>query len=171
MAQLAIPALIASTALTAGSQVMAGQERSRAAAFEQQQLLGQQEQLRVQAENTRIAADQAEARRREGLVSNIESIQSIRAGRGVGSASPTGMAILDSIITNAERDIGTERYNYLTKADQSRMEAENTGLAASMAGRKSKTSLMAGYLDAAGTVASGAFKYGSMKAGYSTRGL
>jgi hypothetical protein len=171
MAALAIPALIASTAITAGSQVMQGQARAEAAAFEQQQLLGQQEQLRVQAENTRIAADQAEARRREGLVSNIESIQSIRAGRGVGSASPTGMAILDSIIGNAERDIGTERYNYLAKADQSRMESDNAGLASTMAGRKARTSLMAGYLDAAGTVASGAFKYGSFKAGYSTRGV
>lgn len=148
---------------------MQGQARSEAAAFEQQQLLGQQEQLRVQAENTRIAADQAEARRREGLVSNIESIQSIRAGRGVGSASPTGMAILDSIITNTSRDIGTERYNYLAKADQSRMESDNAGLAAQMAGRKARTSLMAGYLDAAGTVASAGFKYGSMKAGYSAR--
>jgi hypothetical protein len=165
MAQLAIPALIASTALTAGSQIMAGQEKSYAAKFEQQQLLGQQDQLKAQADNTRIAADQAEARRREGLVSSIESIQSIRAGRNVGSASPTGMAILDSLIGNTERDIGTERFNLLSKADQSRMAADNAGLAATMAGRKARTSLMAGYLDAAGTVAGAGFKYATYAKG------
>ena len=56
MAALAVPALIASTALTAGSQIMQGRARSEAASFEQQQLLGQQKQLQAQAENTRIAA-------------------------------------------------------------------------------------------------------------------
>lgn len=166
---LAIPALIASTVISAGSAIMQGQARSEAAAFEQQQLIGQQKQLLAQADNTRIAADQAEARRREGLVSNIEHIQSIRAGRGVGEGSPSGMAFLDSLISNTSRDISTERFNYLSKADQSRMEADNAGLAATMAGRKAQTSLMAGYLDAAGTVAGGGFKYGQYKAGYQAR--
>lgn len=165
MAALAIPALIGSTLLTAGGQVMQGQEQSRAAAFEEQQLLGQKTQLQHQAENTRIAADQAEARRREDLVSNIEHIQSIRAGRGVGEASPTGMAILDSITGNVERDIGTERFNYLSKADSSRMAADNAGLAASMSARKAKTSLLAGYLNAGSTIAGSAFKYASFSAG------
>lgn len=179
MAELAIPALIASTALTATSQVMAGNERSAAASFEAQQqrqrsaeLAGQQTQLNAEAENTRIAADQAEASRREGLVANIESIQSLRAGRGVGEATPTGMAILDSLVGNTERNIGTERFNYLSKADKYRMagetsarDSENALMAAGMSERKSKTSLLAGYLGAAGTVASAGFKYASYKAG------
>lgn len=177
MAELAIAGLVASTALTATSQVMAGNERSAAASFEQQQLLrrqqdlkGQQTQLDAQAENTLIAADQAEARRREGLVSNIEHIQSIRAGRGVGEASPTGMAILDSITGLTERDIGTERFNYLSKADSYRMagvtsarDAESAGLSAAMSGRKAQTSLLAGFLDAGSTVAGAGFKYASYK--------
>ena len=176
---LIIGSLVASTALTATSQVMAGNERSAAAAFEAQQqrgrsdeLLAQQKQLDAEAENTRIAADQAEASRREGLVANIESIQSLRAGRGVGEASPTGMAILDALVGNTERNIGTERFNFLTKADKYRMagetsarDAENARLAAGMSDRKSKTSLLAGYMGAAGTVASSAFKYGSYASG------
>jgi len=162
---LIIPSLVGSTALTATSQVMAGNERSRAAAFESEQLKGQQTQLEVQAENTRIAADQAETARREGLVANMEHIQSIRAGRGVGEASPTGLAILDSLVGNTERDIGTERYNYQTKADGYRMSADNAALASTMSARKAKTSLIAGYLDAGSTVAGAGFKYASYKAG------
>jgi hypothetical protein len=169
--ELAIAGMVAGTALTATSQVMQGQARSEAAAFEQQQLIGQQKQLQAQAENTRIAADQAETARRERLVANIESIQSIRAGRGVGEASPSGMAFLDSITDNTERDIGTERFNYLSKADQSRMAAENAGLSATMAGRKAQTSLLAGYLDAGSTVASAGWKYATMQAGGGYRGI
>jgi hypothetical protein len=75
------------------------------------------------------------------------------------------MAILDSITGNVERDIGTERFNYLSKADASRMASENAGLTAAMAGRKAQTSLLAGYLNAGSTLASGGFKMASYKAG------
>jgi hypothetical protein len=160
---LVIGSLIASTAATAASQVMAGNERANAANFEAQQqrnradeLRGQQTQLDREAENTRIAADQAETQRREGLTRNMEQIQSIRAGRGVGEASPTGMAILDTLTGLTERSIGTERFNYLSKADNYRMagetsarDAENADIAAGLSTRKAKTSLLAGYLGAA----------------------
>jgi hypothetical protein len=150
--------LAGSAALSAGGQIMAGNEKARAAEFEQQQLYGQQQQLKIQEENTRIQATQLEARRREELASSMETVQSIRAGRGVGQASPTGMAIFDSLVGNAERDIFTERFNVLSKADQSKRAAENAGLAAEMAGRKAKTSLLAGYLGAGETVLSAGYK-------------
>lgn len=157
---LIIPALIGSTALSATGSVIAGHEKAAAAEFESQQLRGQQAQYKAQAENTMIAADQAEARRRDELTSSMETIQSIRAGRGVGSASPTGMAILDSLIGQATSDITTERFNYLSKADQSRRAGENAGLASQMAARKARTSLLAGYFGAGETIFSGVAKAG-----------
>jgi hypothetical protein len=165
MAQLAIPALIASTALTAASSLAAGQEKARAAALEQSQLQGQQQALDREAQNTKIAADQAEAKRRNELVSNLETIQSLRAGRGVGSTSPTGMAILDNFTKVAEGDISAERFSFLSKSDQYRMGAINAGTAAEQAGRRVKSSLLAGYLGAGQAVASGAYKYASATKG------
>lgn len=136
--------MVAGTAAQGVSQIMQGNAQSQAAQFEQQQ-------LKVQEQQTRTAAEQAEARRREELTANLETIQSIRAGRGVGTNSPTGMAILTDTTHDAERDIVSERSNYLTKADLSSRAAE-------MAGRKAQTSLLAGYLGAASTVGSTAGK-------------
>lgn len=139
---LAIAGLAASAggaALSATGQVMAGQEQSRAAAYEQQQ-------LNVQAQNTKIAAMEAETHRREDLASSLETIQVMRGGRGVGAESPTGMAILDNVTNKTERDIVTERTGYAQKADQST-------IGAGLAGERAKTSLLAGYLGAGATIA------------------
>lgn len=141
-------ATVGGSALSAAGSSMAGQETARAAEFERQQ-------LEIQSQAQRTAADQAEARRREELTSNLETIQAIRAGRGVGSNSPTGQAILTSAIEEQERDIGIERANYLAKADISRRAAE-------MAGRKAKTSLLAGNLEAGATILGGIGKAASM---------
>jgi type II secretory pathway pseudopilin PulG len=126
---------------SAGATIMQGKAQSEAALFEQQQ-------LQIQEQQQRTAAQQAEARRREELTANLETIQSIRSGRGVGLNSPTGMAILSDTSADAQRDILTERSNYLTAADLS-------SRAATMAGRKAQTSLLAGYLGGASDLASG----------------
>lgn len=125
--------------VSATGQIMAGREQSRAAMFEAQQKDREGEQLK-------IAAAQTEARRREGLTSSLETIMSIRAGRGVGEGSPTGMASLEEITSDESRDIRTERYNYLSRAEQTR-------LASSMSRRKAKMSLLAGYMGAGATIA------------------
>jgi hypothetical protein len=122
----------------AGSR-MAGQEASRAAAFEQQQ-------LQIQGEVAKINANQAEARRREELTANMETIAVLRAGRGIAGGSPTEAGIFESAIADGNRDIAIERFNYLSKADTARRASE-------MAGRKAKTSLLAGNLAAAGDIA------------------
>lgn len=166
MAELAIPAIIASTALTAGSTLMAGQEKAQSAALEQSQLLGQQQALERQSENAKIAADQAEARRREELVSNLQTIQSLRAGRGVGQLSPTGTAILTGFTDTAEGNLASERFNILSKADEARMGAENAGTAAAAAGRRVRSSLLAGYLGAGNAVASGVYRGVAASKGY-----
>ena len=131
---LAMPLLIASSLLSATGSIMRGIEESNAASFQQQQ-------LKIQEQQTRTAAQQAEARRREELTSNLETIQTIRAGRNVGLTSPTGTASMESIIGAGERDILTERINYRSRADALRMGAE-------MAGNRAGYSLLAGGLGA-----------------------
>lgn len=147
MEPLLIGAAVAGGVTQAVGHSMAGREAATSAAFEQQQ-------LQVQSQVAKTNADQAEARRREELTSNLETIMAIRAGRGVGSVSPTGEAIYTSAIEDEERNIATERANYLQKADMSRRAAE-------LAGRKSRTSLLAGNLQAAGDI----FNVGTRVAG------
>lgn len=134
MAELAIPLAIGGSLLSAGGKVMAGREQAMAAQFESQQKDREGEELR-------IAAAQTEARRREHLTSSLETIMSIRAGRGVGEGSPTAMASLEEITSDESRDIRTERYNYLSRIEQTR-------LASQMSRRKAKMSLIGGYIGA-----------------------
>lgn len=145
MAQLALPALIIGGITQATGSIMSGIEKSSAAAFEQQQYKIQQQQYQT-------AAAQDEAKRRQELTSAIDTITSIRAGRGVGQSSPTGVAILDDITRKGERDIDIAQSSYLTKADQARM-------AADMAERRSRMALVAGDLGAIGNIAGLGFKY------------
>ena len=146
MAQLALPALIIGTAASAGSQLMAAGEKSAAAEFEQQQ-------YQQQAQAAKTAALQDETARRRELTSSLQTIQAIRAGRGVGTASPTAMAIYGDAITRWEEDIFASKANFAAKADLA-------SRASYLSGRKAKTSLIAGNLGALETVAGGAFKYG-----------
>lgn len=147
MEPLLIAGVVGGSATAAAGHEMAGREAARSATFEQQQ-------LEIQSQTAKTNADQAETARRTELTSNLETIMAIRAGRGVGSGSPTGEAIYTSAIDQQERDIATERANYLTKADLSRRGAE-------MAARKAKTSLIAGDLAAAGDIFGGASKIAS----------
>lgn len=133
--EIALPVMmVAGTATKAYGSLMAGQERSAAARFEQ-------DQLNIAAQQNRTAALQMEARRTEELTSQLETIQALRAGRNTGAFSPTGRAILSSISEDVERDIQIEKSNLLQKADLSTR-------AAVMAGRKAKTSLLAGQFGA-----------------------
>ncbi|MDO8596636.1 MAG: hypothetical protein Q7R45_08430 [Sulfuricaulis sp.] len=135
----------AGTGLQAYGQLRAGQEGARAAAFEKQQ-------YEIAAQQTRTAADQAEAKRREDLASNIGTIETIRGARGVGLGSPTGLAAISHYTDLVTRDIATERTSYLTKAD-------NYGMAASMAGDKAEYSLLGGYMGAGTTLFTAPFRY------------
>jgi hypothetical protein len=144
-------ALVGGTAASAGSQLMAAGQQSAAAEFESQQYA-------QQAQAAKTAAMQDETARRSELTSNLESIQAIRAGRGVGSSSPTAMAIFDSGIAKSEDDIAASKANYAAKADLSQR-------ASILSEKKASTSLLAGNLGAFSTVANAAFKYGSSTGG------
>lgn len=133
---------LAGTVMSARAQAMAGKEQARAALFEEQQ-------YRIQEETAKTAAAQSEARRREELNANLETIQTLRAGRGVGMSSPTGLAILNSTEDAEMRDMRTEKLSHLMRSDQARM-------AADMSARRAKHSLLAGKMSAGATLFSGA---------------
>jgi hypothetical protein len=144
-------ALAIGTVASAGSKLMAAGEQSAAAEFESQQYA-------AQADAARTASLQEETRRRRDLTSNLETIAAIRAGRGVGAGSPTAMAIYDNAVDLSEEDIDTAKGNYARKAELNRN-------ASFLASRKAGTSLLAGFLGAAGDVAGGAFRYSRATAG------
>lgn len=149
MEMAAIGMTVAGSGLQAFGSIQRGKEEARASQFEKQQ-------YEIQEQQTKTAAAQSEAKRRDDLTSSLETIQALRAGRGVGATSPTGEAIFTSSVDDVEGDIAIERANYATKADQSRR-------AALMSDRKSKTSLLAGYLGAGEAIASGATKAYSLQ--------
>ncbi|MCL4712157.1 MAG: hypothetical protein KJZ73_13020 [Pseudorhodoplanes sp.] len=129
-----IGAMVGGTALSATGRIMQGREQARAAEFERQQ-------LDVQAQQYKTAADQMEARRREELTASLETIGAIRAGRGVGAGSPTALAVIDDAVSDTQRDILAERTNMRTRIDLTQRASE-------MARRKARTSLIAGYVGA-----------------------
>lgn len=147
--QLAVLAAVAGSSLQAVGSVMTGRENARAALFEQQQ-------FKIQEQTERTAAAQEEARRREELVSSLGTIQAIRAGRGVGMSSPTGMTILETTASEQTRDAKQASLNRLLKADQSR-------LAAAGAGKKAQYSLLSGYVGAGEALASGAYRAATLR--------
>jgi len=150
---LAIAAVVGGSGATAYGQIMQGREQSRAAQMEADQLRTQQQQIA-------IASAQDETKRRNDLTASLETIQAIRAGRNVGSGSPTGLAILDSAIEDTSRTISAEKLNYATRSDQA-------GRAALLSDRKSYMSLLSGDLAAGSTIlSSGAKAYGISTGNY-----
>lgn len=152
MAAIALPLAIASSVggsvLQAAGHGMAAKEQAAAAEFEQQQLLVKQQQIQT-------AAAQEEARRRDSLTSAMETSMALRAERGVGSASPTGMALFDTAVSNSETDINTSRTNSAQSADLA-------GRNAIMAGRKAKSSLLAGDFAVGADILGGVSKASNM---------
>lgn len=144
----AIGASVGGSIISASAQQNAGQEKAAAADFEA-------EQYKIQEQQTRTAAIQDETARRRELTSSLESIQAIRAGRGVGAGSPTGMAIFDNSVTQSEDDIASSKANYLTKA-------ELASRSAAMSTRKAQSSLLAGDMGAASAIFSGVSQVASL---------
>lgn len=144
---MAIAGTAIGTATSVYGQQMAGQEAKRSADFEAAQLEKQSKAYQTQAA-------QDEANRRIDLESSLETIQVMRAGRGVGLDSPTGQAIVTSTTNRAERDITTSKANILGRAS-------NAELAASETQRKGSASLLAADIGSLTTIASGVAKVGT----------
>jgi hypothetical protein len=140
----AIASTAAGTATSVYGQQMAGAEAERSAKFEAQQLDRQSQAYMTQA-------GQEEAKRRNDLESSLETIQAIRAGRGVGLDSPTGQAIMSSTTGRAEDDITTAKSNIFGRAS-------NAELAASETRRRGSAAGLAADIGSLTTVASGLSK-------------
>jgi hypothetical protein len=108
---------VASTAVSAGAAYQQGQAAEAASE-------AQARQREIQAENQEIAAAQEEAQRRQELTDTLETIQSIRASRGLQQDSPTGQAITRTNIRRGERDIQIGRFNRRQGASRARMAAD-----------------------------------------------
>lgn len=110
--------------------LFAAQEQSAAQEFEARQ-------IELQGKRFRNAAAGDEAARRTDLESSLETIQVMRAGRGLDLGSPTGRAIMESTTATGERNIMTAKGNYL-------LDAANADLSAELSRRKARASLIAG---------------------------
>ena len=148
MGMTAIASMAIGSATSAVGSIMSGREKSAAAQFESQQ-------YQQQADAARTAAMQDETQRRRQLTSGLETIQALRAGRGVGATSPTAMAIYNTGVNQSEDDIQASRANYTQKADLA-------SRAAYLSERRASSSLLAGYMGAASSIAGAGFKYGSL---------
>jgi hypothetical protein len=115
---------------TKDAQLLAASEQSKAFEFE-----GAQGDLQSQRYRSAAAVD--EAQRRTDLQSSLETIQTIRAGRGLDLDSPTGRAIAKGVTTTAESNILTSKNNYLLNSAQSELGAE-------LSRRKARFALLAG---------------------------
>lgn len=96
-------------------------------------------QAEINAQNAKIAGIQDETKRREALVSNIEQVEAIQAGRGAGGPSPR--AIVRNQIDLGERDISTAQLTAAQKVDTLKRQA-------TIARERGETSMMAGELGA-----------------------
>jgi hypothetical protein len=143
--EIALAGLALGTATQAYGAHMAGQEQSRAAAFEKQQ-------YDIQAQQYRTAAARDEATRREELRSSIDTALAYRAGRGVGTFSPTANTIFDSLTEKSRSAMFTAKSSLLTKSDQASM-------AADMADRRARMAAIGGDLSALSTVSTSLYKY------------
>jgi hypothetical protein len=105
-------------------------------------------QKRDQEEAYRTAALQEEAARREELQANLSTFDAFRAGRGLGSTSPTALTLRDDITGDAMDEMRVRRINMLNGAESARQ-------GAIMAERRGQSELTAGYLGAAGSALNG----------------
>ncbi len=90
---------------------------------------GEKAQYEFNAKTERIAADQADVQRRDDLLNTLSLTNAIRSSNGLSLTSPTGMAIAQGLTRTAERNIGTARLNYLTRAQSDMFGAWGAGQA------------------------------------------
>lgn len=131
---IAIAASAVSSAVGVYGSIQQGQAQSAALKSQQQQQQQKEQQLRT-------AAMQEETARREELVANMNTMDAIRAGRGLSGTSPTALVIKDDVTSDAMDGMRVSRLNILNGADSARQQAEQAGSAAS-------TALTTGYLNA-----------------------
>jgi hypothetical protein len=111
----------ASSVVAGGASIAQGQARADAAEARAE---AEAQQREIQAENAQIAAAQEEAQRRRELNDTLDTIQAVRASRGLQSTSPTGQNLVRRNVRQGERNIATARFNRMQQASRARMAAD-----------------------------------------------
>lgn len=142
MQGLPVIAAVGSTALKAGSSVMAG--RAQAQAYGAEAAMATR-----QAKDVDLQSLQSSERRREDLRAALSAITAQRAARGLSLDTPTAVAIEREIRRQSVRDEGVERLGFLNQSSALRMSAAAKRRAATNANRM-------GWMEAAGTIMQGA---------------
>lgn len=101
-------------------------------------------ELKIDAQNTEIAAKQSQAARLDELTRTTGNINAIVASRGLDLNSPSALAMTEGARDYTYRDIGRERFNAMQTASNQRVAGAQARLSGKMAQR-------AGYLSAAGS--------------------
>lgn len=136
----------------ANAEVRQGQAQKAALQYQAQQ-------QRAQAQYTGIQELQDESGRRNALTTSLESIQALMAGRGVGLASPTNVAINTGIVDRGERDISSAKLGYEAKKSQLTTGAQLAEQQGAFAEEAGKTSAV-GSLIGAGSQIANLYTYG-----------
>lgn len=139
-------ALIAALAVTAVAGAATAVVQGEAAA---DQADSERQQYEESAKQAQIQADQEEVAKRKQLTAALSSADALRAGRGLDLGSPTGDAIRNTSIENAEADITTIRANAASNA-------RRLGLAGDAASARGDAAQIAGYGSAVNQLGSAA---------------
>lgn len=102
-----------------------------------------QNELNIDAQNTQIAAKQAQSSRLDQLQKTVGTIRATVASRALDLNSPSAMALIDNANVTTQRDIARGRFN----AWQNSSNAIMAGQQARISGDAART---AGYLSGAG---------------------
>lgn len=133
---------MAASVLQGVSQIMAGRATARGYANEAAQ-------ADIQAKGSDLQATQSSERRREDRRAAIAALEADRAAKGLSLDSPTAVAIEREMARQSIRDEGVERLGFMNQSDALRRSARLKRKGAS-------NSIMASYVQAAGTVWEGA---------------
>lgn len=122
----------------------------------------QAQQQRAQAQYTEIQGLQDESGRRNALTTSLGSMQALMAGRGVGMASPTNVAIDTGVVDRGERDIASAKLGYQAKASQLTTGAQLSTQQGAFAEEAGKSAAVADILGA-GAGLTNLYTYGKTK--------
>lgn len=133
---------MASSVLSAGASIMSGRAQARG-------LANEAAQYDTQAKGTDLQALQSSERRREDLRASFAAITAQRVQKNLSLDTPSGVAIEKELRRQSVRDEGVEKLGYMNQSDALRRGARAKRKGAS-------NTIMASYLQAAGTVWGGA---------------
>jgi hypothetical protein len=146
MGMLAAPLAIGGALIQGLSSIAGGNAQAAGLKAQGQE---QQQQDAIDAQDTKIGAEQAQSNRLVQLQKTIGSIRATVSGRGLDPNSPSGAALEDNADTTTQRAIGIDRFNAWQTASNYTL-AGSTAVA--QANLKASMARQAGYVTAASSL-------------------